>query len=33
VRAKLEAEGHRVVAKGKRLFVEQHERRVVGVAD
>ena len=33
MRTRLEAEGHRVVAKGKRLFVEQHERRVVGVAD
>ena len=33
VRAKLEAEGHRVIAKGKRLFVEQHERRIVEVAD
>jgi len=33
VRAKLEAEGHRVIAKGKRLFIDQHERKVVEVTD
>jgi hypothetical protein len=33
IRAKLEAEGHRVIAKGRRFFVEQHERRVVEVTD
>jgi hypothetical protein len=33
VRAKLEAEGHRVIAKGRRLVVEQHERWVVDVVD
>ena len=26
VRARIEAEGHRVIAKGRRLFVADHER-------
>jgi alkylated DNA nucleotide flippase Atl1 len=33
MRAKLEAEGHRVIEKGRRYFVEQYERRVVEVTD